>query len=151
MTTGAEQHQGPYLVGIDCGSQSAKVVVYDAEGRAVARGQQPLQPMLRPRHGVVLHPDDDLWTATAAATRQAMAAFDGRATLRFRVTADNDCGGGTMVGAVTLAGGTRHQPGPGVSGGLIGEGGCGVGVIGVALMAQFGVLLVVAAQRWRRP
>jgi sugar (pentulose or hexulose) kinase len=77
VTTGAEQHQGPYLVGIDCGSQSAKVVVYDAEGRAVARGQQPLQPMLRPRHGVVLHPDDDLWTATAAATRQAMAAFDG--------------------------------------------------------------------------
>ncbi|MFN8023451.1 MAG: FGGY-family carbohydrate kinase [Acidimicrobiales bacterium] len=66
---------GPYLVGIDCGSQSAKVVVYDADGRAVARGQQPLQPMLRPRHGVVLHPDDDLWTATAAATRQAMAAF----------------------------------------------------------------------------
>ena len=79
------------------------------------------------------------------------ASFDGRATLRFRVTTDNDCGGGTMVGAVTLAGGTRHQPGPGVSGGLIGEGGCGVGVIGVALMAQFGVLLVVAAQRWRRP
>jgi hypothetical protein len=32
VTTGAEQHQGPYLVGIDCGTQSAKVVVYDARG-----------------------------------------------------------------------------------------------------------------------
>ncbi|MCB1002516.1 MAG: sugar kinase [Acidimicrobiales bacterium] len=68
---------GPYLVGIDCGSQSAKVVVFDATGRAVARGQQPLQPMSRPRPGVVLHPDDDLWTATATATRRAMAGFDG--------------------------------------------------------------------------
>jgi len=78
------------------------------------------------------------------------ASFDGRATLRFRVSADNDCGGGTMVGAVTLAGGTIHQPVPGGAGGLIGEGRCGVGVLGVTLMAQFGVLLVVAAQRWRR-
>jgi sugar (pentulose or hexulose) kinase len=66
---------GPYVVGIDCGSQSAKVVVYDAHGRAVARGQQPLQPMERPRHGVVMHPDDDLWTATAAACRRAVDAL----------------------------------------------------------------------------
>jgi len=68
---------GPYLIGIDCGTQSAKVVVYDATGRAVAAGRQPLRPMERPRHGVVLHPDDDLWEATVAAARQAMAAFDG--------------------------------------------------------------------------
>lgn len=66
-----------YLVGIDCGSQSAKVVVFDAHGRAVASGQQPLRPNERPRHGVVVHPDDDLWTAICAASTQAMAAFDG--------------------------------------------------------------------------
>jgi NAD(P)-dependent dehydrogenase (short-subunit alcohol dehydrogenase family) len=66
VTTGAEQHQGPYLVGIDCGSQSAKVVVYDAAGRrGRARSAAVLRPMLPTRsHGVALHPDDDLWSAT---------------------------------------------------------------------------------------
>lgn len=62
----------PYVVGIDCGTQSAKVVVHDAAGRVVARGQQLLRPMERPRHGVAVHPDDDLWTAIASASRQAM-------------------------------------------------------------------------------
>ena len=68
---------GPYLVGIDCGTQSAKVVVYDASGTAVARGRQALRPMDRPAHGVVTHPDDDLWDAIAGASRQAMASFSG--------------------------------------------------------------------------
>ena len=69
--------KGPYLIGVDCGTQSAKVVVYDAAGIAVARGQQALQPMSRPRHGVAIHPDDDLWGSIAAASRQALAAFTG--------------------------------------------------------------------------
>ncbi|MEQ1698928.1 MAG: FGGY-family carbohydrate kinase [Ilumatobacteraceae bacterium] len=68
---------GPYLVGIDCGTQSAKVVVYDAAGNAVARGQRALLPMSRPRHGVAFHPGDDLWDAICEASRQAMAAFEG--------------------------------------------------------------------------
>jgi sugar (pentulose or hexulose) kinase len=63
---------GPYLVGIDCGTQSAKVAVFDIAGHVVAFGRQPLRPMLRPRHGVVLHPDDDLWDAIGAASRQAL-------------------------------------------------------------------------------
>ena len=61
-----------YVVGIDCGTQSAKVVVHDSRGRVVASGQHLLRPMDRPRHGVAVHPDDDLWTAIAAASRQAM-------------------------------------------------------------------------------
>jgi sugar (pentulose or hexulose) kinase len=68
---------GPYLIGIDCGTQSAKVVVVDAAGTVVASAQQMLRPMSRPRHGVALHPDDDLWTAISSASRQAMAAFTG--------------------------------------------------------------------------
>jgi sugar (pentulose or hexulose) kinase len=68
---------GPYVVGVDCGTQSAKVVVYDAAGNAVGRGQHALQPMSRPRHGVAFHPDDDLWVSIAAACRQALAAFTG--------------------------------------------------------------------------
>ncbi len=68
---------GPYLVGIDCGTQSVKVVVYDAAGNAVARGRQSLRPMDRPQHGVATHPDDDLWVSIAAASRQAMESFAG--------------------------------------------------------------------------
>ncbi len=67
----------PFVIGVDCGTQSAKVVIFDAAGNEVARGDQPLRPMLRPRHGVVVHPDDDLWDAIAAASRAAMAAFTG--------------------------------------------------------------------------
>jgi sugar (pentulose or hexulose) kinase len=69
--------EGPYFVGVDCGTQSAKVVVYDAVGTAVARGQQALQPMSRPRHGVAIHPDDDLWRSIALASSRAMDAFTG--------------------------------------------------------------------------
>ena len=69
--------KGPFVIGIDCGTQSAKVVVYDSVGNVVASGQQTLQPMSRPHHGVAVHPDDDLWRSIAAASRQAMAAFDG--------------------------------------------------------------------------
>lgn len=63
---------GPYVIGVDCGTQSAKVVIHDAAGNAVARGQRVLRPMDRPRHGVVLHPDDDLWDATVSAAREAV-------------------------------------------------------------------------------
>ena len=68
---------GPHLLGIDCGTQSAKVVIYDAAGTAVASGRHALRPMDRPRHGVAVHPDDDLWTSVCAASREAMAAFAG--------------------------------------------------------------------------
>ena len=68
---------GPYLIGVDCGTQSAKVVVYDAAGQAVAQGRRPLRPTSRPRHGVVVHPDDDLWESIGAASREALAAFPG--------------------------------------------------------------------------
>ncbi len=68
---------GRYLLGIDNGSQSTKVVIYDLAGHAVAEGRQPLRPASRPRHGVVEHPDDDLWDSIAAASRRALAAFAG--------------------------------------------------------------------------
>ena len=68
---------GPYLIGIDGGTQSSKVVVYDAAGTVVSRGRQQLRPMSRPRPGVAVHPGDDLWESIAAASRQAMAGFGG--------------------------------------------------------------------------
>lgn len=66
-----------YLVGIDNGSQSSKVTVFDERGVVVAEGRVPLRPNHTPEPGVVEHPDDDLWDSIAAACRIAMAAFPG--------------------------------------------------------------------------
>jgi sugar (pentulose or hexulose) kinase len=66
-----------FVIGIDCGSQSAKVVICDTVGRVLASAQQPLAPMSRPSPGVVLHPNDDLWDAISNASRAALAAFTG--------------------------------------------------------------------------
>lgn len=66
------------FVGIDCGSQSAKVTVFDASGTVVASGHHMLAPMHRPRPGVVLHPDDDLGTAIASACKIAVTQLGSR-------------------------------------------------------------------------
>ncbi len=66
-----------YVVGVDGGSQSTKVVIYDLDGNAVAEGRQALRPSSRPQPGIVEHPDDDLWDSLAAASRQALANFKG--------------------------------------------------------------------------
>jgi sugar (pentulose or hexulose) kinase len=66
-----------YIIGVDGGSQSSKVVVFDLQGNVVCEGHQVLRPMSRPRNGIVEHPDDDLWDSITAASRQAMAKFPG--------------------------------------------------------------------------
>lgn len=64
-----------YLLGIDNGSQSTKVTVFDEQGTVHARARVPLRPNDTPRPGVVEHPDDDLWDSIGAATRAALAEF----------------------------------------------------------------------------
>jgi sugar (pentulose or hexulose) kinase len=66
-----------YLIGIDNGSQSTKVSVFDEHGAVVCEGRQALRPNDTPRPGVVEHPDDDLWFSIGEASRRAMAAFPG--------------------------------------------------------------------------
>ncbi len=68
---------GPYLIGIDGGTQSSKVVIFDPVGNPVSEGRQAQRPTSRPVHGVVEHPDDDLWDSIAAASKSAMADFPG--------------------------------------------------------------------------
>ena len=70
---------GPYLIGVDEGTQSAKVVVYDSAGAVVSQGTQALRPMSRPANGVAVHPDDDLWDSLDGAAREAMNGFHGDA------------------------------------------------------------------------
>lgn len=66
-----------YLIGVDGGSQSSKVVIFDLSGNIVAEARRALRPMHLPEPGVAEHPGDDLWESTAAACREAMAAFSG--------------------------------------------------------------------------
>ncbi|ARC57745.1 Autoinducer 2 kinase LsrK [Frondihabitans sp. 762G35] len=66
-----------YLVGIDNGSQSTKVTVFDEDGRVVSEGRRPLRPAVTPRPGVVEHPDDDLWSSVGEAAQEALRGFPG--------------------------------------------------------------------------
>jgi sugar (pentulose or hexulose) kinase len=66
-----------YLIGIDNGSQSTKVSVFDERGNVVSEGRQALLPNDTPRPGVVEHPDDDIWLSIGEASRRAMQAFSG--------------------------------------------------------------------------
>lgn len=69
---------GGLVVGIDLGSQSAKVVVHDLAGGVVASAQRPLAPTVAPGPGQVEHPGDDLWESLVAASSEAMAALGPR-------------------------------------------------------------------------
>lgn len=66
-----------YIIGIDGGSQSSKVVIFDLEGTIVSEGKCELQPMHLAENGVVEHPDDDLWDSLVVASRAAMDYFPG--------------------------------------------------------------------------
>ena len=66
-----------YLLGIDEGSQSAKITIFDLEGRIVCEGRAPLQPCILSEGGYVEHPDDDWWDAICKASRSCMQKFQG--------------------------------------------------------------------------
>jgi sugar (pentulose or hexulose) kinase len=50
-----------YLIGVDSGSQSTKVYIYDQDGNVVCGASEPLKPMMSRKPGYVEHPGDDLW------------------------------------------------------------------------------------------
>lgn len=66
-----------YLMGIDEGSQSAKITIFDIEGNIVCEGKAPLRPYNLPKPGYVEHPDDDWWNAICKASRNCMEKFEG--------------------------------------------------------------------------
>ncbi|MCS4275047.1 sugar (pentulose or hexulose) kinase [Mycetocola sp. BIGb0189] len=66
-----------YFLGIDNGSQSAKVTIFDRTGAVHATGHRALRPNATPAPGRVEHPDDDLWEAISFACREAMENFTG--------------------------------------------------------------------------
>ncbi|MCA1022991.1 FGGY-family carbohydrate kinase [Halobacillus litoralis] len=71
-----------YMIGVDGGSQSTKVVIYDLKGNPVSQGIQELKAVDIPEPGQVEHPEDDLWASLAAASKKAMEQFqDDRGTI----------------------------------------------------------------------
>ncbi|QHA93584.1 FGGY family carbohydrate kinase [Bacillus sp. N1-1] len=66
-----------YIMGIDNGSQSTKVVIFDLEGNEVAYGSQALRETLTPEPGVVIHPDDDLWDSVYHGVKNCLENFKG--------------------------------------------------------------------------
>ena len=66
-----------YIIGIDGGSQSTKIAIYDLQGSIVSKSVEPLRPTHLAPQGVVEHSDDDLWDTLCAASTRAMAALEG--------------------------------------------------------------------------
>ena len=66
------------LVGIDGGTQSTKVLVFDVTGRVIAQGIRTLRPMTRLDEGLAEHPDDDLWDSLKVACQAAMVQLGER-------------------------------------------------------------------------
>ena len=64
-----------YIIGIDGGSQSTKVVMYDLEGNVVCEGKGLLQPMHTPDADTAEHPDDDLWASLCFASHDLMTSL----------------------------------------------------------------------------
>jgi len=66
-----------YIIGVDNGSQSTKVMIFNLNGEPVVNVSEPLRPMVYRMPGYVEHPDDDLWDSIKTVLKRAMAEFRG--------------------------------------------------------------------------
>jgi sugar (pentulose or hexulose) kinase len=64
-----------YLMGIDVGTQSAKVVIFDTDGNVICEGKQALRKLDIPAPQLAEHPDDDLWDSLTSAFNSVMENF----------------------------------------------------------------------------
>ena len=65
-----------YIIGIDEGSQSAKILIFDTKGNIVCEGKHPLKPYNLPGPELVEHPDDDWWDAICQAGKKCARALE---------------------------------------------------------------------------
>lgn len=66
-----------YLIGIDSGSQSTKVHIFNQRGEIVCSASEGLKPMMIRKPGYVEHPDDDLWDSLKIVLKKVMKEFRG--------------------------------------------------------------------------
>jgi sugar (pentulose or hexulose) kinase len=65
-----------YLIGVDVGTQSAKVSVFDTDGALVCYESEPLKKLEIPASDLAIHPGDDLWDSLVRAFRKVMVRFN---------------------------------------------------------------------------
>lgn len=66
-----------YIIGVDNGTQSTKVYIFNPKGEVVVSAAQPLRPMQAKKPGWAEHPDDDLWDSIKATCKDLMSKFQG--------------------------------------------------------------------------
>jgi len=66
-----------YIIGIDGGTQSTKIGIYDLEGNLVIEEKQKLRPLYIPDANTAEHPDDDLWESLKKVSSKLMKRFQG--------------------------------------------------------------------------
>ena len=66
-----------YLIGVDSGSQSTKVYIFNQRGEVVVMASEGLKPMMTRQPGYVEHPDDDLWDSLRIVLKKVMSQFKG--------------------------------------------------------------------------
>jgi sugar (pentulose or hexulose) kinase len=66
-----------YLVSVDSGTQSTRIMIFDTQGNRVASGASSHPELLSPRQGWHEHGKNDIWNAFCDASKKAFANFDG--------------------------------------------------------------------------
>lgn len=66
-----------YLIGIDGGTQSTKLGIYDTRGNLICEEKITLKPLYVPNADIAEHPEDDLWDSLRMASKNLMKKFSG--------------------------------------------------------------------------
>lgn len=66
-----------YFIGVDSGSQSTKVFIFNQKGEVICSASEGLKPMMARKVGYVEHPDDDLWDSLKVVLKKVMKQFKG--------------------------------------------------------------------------
>lgn len=66
-----------YVIGLDVGTQSTRVIIFDKDGNVASKGSRPHQPHMIRQPGWAEHPMGDLWNAFLGACHDALAGFPG--------------------------------------------------------------------------
>jgi sugar (pentulose or hexulose) kinase len=66
-----------YIIGIDSGTQSTRVIMYDSKGNRIAKGAAEHPKMLTPHPGWAEHSMNDIWEALRSASAEMFARFTG--------------------------------------------------------------------------
>lgn len=67
--------QKKFLLGIDVGTQSAKAVIFDLQGKIICSGSVALQPIEIPAPLQAIHPDEDIWHSLQRSLQIVMQKF----------------------------------------------------------------------------